>query len=350
VYSSGRWFRRHTTATALLDGLKTAVWVVPLTVLIWVYAEQEQSKDEGGQQVQFEVYSADPDRIVTLLRPGDDIALVGIRGPKANVENVKRLLQKPEPQVRIRIPANVQTSMLNYAIASEIASAPIFKSNGVTVTSVSPGSVQINVEQIKEITIDVKAPPGAPIVGDPIFTPSSVKLRAPSGAIEKATADGKPIFAYARIPTSGDAAKPGQHDNVILKLDLPVDGEHVTLTPPTVSASYLVKQNDTTENLESLPIRRSYPGEMDADWAVEAQPTISNVRIKGPKDKIEQILDHIRTGNNPPYATLRIDSSDKGKTDATKPLEFNLIEPDVMVVDPGSYVVRYSVKRRNPAG
>jgi hypothetical protein len=349
VSSSGRWFRRHLTATALFDGMKTAIWVVPLTVLIWVYAEQEQSKDEGGQQVQFEVHSADPDRIVTLLRPSDDMALIEIHGSKASVENVKRLLQKPEPLVHIRIPANVQTGMSNYVIANEIANSPIFKSNGVVVSSVSPSSVQINVEKFKEITIDVKAPPGAPIVGDPVFTPSSIKLRAPSGAIDKASSDAKPLFAYARIPTSGDLAKPGQHDNVILALDLPVQGENVTATPQQVTASFNIKQNDAREKLDSLSVRRSYPGEMDAEWSVDAPTTVANVNIRGPKDQIDHILERIRTGNNPPYATLRIDSSDKGK-EGTKLLEFNMGEPDVMVIDPGSYQVRYSVKRRNPAG
>src|SRR3954470_1541095 len=89
-----RWVRRHLTTSALIDGLKTAAWVVPLTILIWIYAEQEQASSELGQPILVEVASSAPDKIITLLRPGDNVPTADLRGSKSRLDAVRSELKK----------------------------------------------------------------------------------------------------------------------------------------------------------------------------------------------------------------------------------------------------------------
>src|SRR5689334_21555844 len=46
--------------------LKSLPWVVPLTVLIWVYAEREQLADDPKVPIPIEVRTSDPNRIARI--------------------------------------------------------------------------------------------------------------------------------------------------------------------------------------------------------------------------------------------------------------------------------------------
>ena len=46
--------------------LKNMVWVAPITLLIWVYAEREQSVVEGSIVASIDVKASDASRVVTL--------------------------------------------------------------------------------------------------------------------------------------------------------------------------------------------------------------------------------------------------------------------------------------------
>src|SRR3954470_9055832 len=85
-----RWVRTHTTAEALSDGLKTATWVVPLTILIWVYSEQEQRSEEKSQPVLINVRTTESDRVVTVIGRGADVPTITMTGPKSALESVKQ--------------------------------------------------------------------------------------------------------------------------------------------------------------------------------------------------------------------------------------------------------------------
>src|SRR5215218_435457 len=83
-----RWVRNHTTADALSDGLKTATWVVPLTILIWVYSEQEQRSEEKNQPVLINVRTTESDRVVSIIGRNDDVPTITMTGPKSALESV----------------------------------------------------------------------------------------------------------------------------------------------------------------------------------------------------------------------------------------------------------------------
>src|SRR5438445_7384424 len=89
-----RWYRRHLTAEALLDAAKTSVWVVPLTILVWVYAEQQQHLPVQDQTLQVDFRASTPDRIVTLANRRDDMIMVDLDGSNAAVSAVKEEINR----------------------------------------------------------------------------------------------------------------------------------------------------------------------------------------------------------------------------------------------------------------
>src|SRR3954452_24086106 len=63
-----RWIRRHTSRDDVVSGLKTLMWVVPLTLLIWVYAEGAQETPQRSVPILISVKSNDPNRVVKLVK------------------------------------------------------------------------------------------------------------------------------------------------------------------------------------------------------------------------------------------------------------------------------------------
>src|SRR5258706_9196582 len=77
----------------VVDVLKTFAWVAPLTVLIWIYAEREQSVPYSGVSFPIELRTTDSNRLVTLRDPSDHNVVATLLGPRTAVERVMRELQ-----------------------------------------------------------------------------------------------------------------------------------------------------------------------------------------------------------------------------------------------------------------
>src|SRR5689334_9844341 len=67
-----RSFRDAFGKQQLLDALKAFLWVAPLTILIWIYAEREQLATRKNFRVPVEIRSADPRQVITITSPADE--------------------------------------------------------------------------------------------------------------------------------------------------------------------------------------------------------------------------------------------------------------------------------------
>src|SRR3954470_2449441 len=82
-----RWARETFNREQLISSLKSLLWVAPLTLLIWIYAEREQQKDQPAQ-FQVEVRSGTPGQVARLAdQSGSQVAMVSamLRGPKGRL-------------------------------------------------------------------------------------------------------------------------------------------------------------------------------------------------------------------------------------------------------------------------
>jgi hypothetical protein len=357
-----QWLRRHSTREGLADAVRTGAWVVPLTILIWIYAEQQQRTDEPKVPVLVKLHSSDPDRIITALRRSDEQPLVDLRGPKSAIEALKAELSRAgeNPLIDVEVPNTYPPGIHDLNIDTEIARAGIFKKYGVEVTSVLPSIIQVQIDTLVNAELEVRPSPNANI-DSAVFEPKTIKIRLPSDLLSEAQRKlGNNLAVYAEIPASGDLAAPGvPHEKIPLRIDLPAElqGEKVTIVNgPTVNATYIVKGSFVDDQIQSLIIRHSYAGELDKEWVVEGTNAsiLNNVDIRGPRDACERVKNRAATNDAPvPYATLNIDVIDKPKAGKTsdrlvKKLEYSLGEPDVSPKDPNR-TIEVTIRKRAAA-
>ena len=106
--------------------MKTAAWVVPLTILIWVYAEQEQPTEGNEQVVLIRVRNDDSNRVVTVMNPHDLNPIITMKGPRTSIQKVKRELDQQGEDGRlisVDVPPNFEPGKNNLNIAAAIESA-----------------------------------------------------------------------------------------------------------------------------------------------------------------------------------------------------------------------------------
>src|SRR5690348_958680 len=87
-------FAARFTRENIISNLKTLAWVVPLTLLIWIYAEREQVASMKDVSVPFELASVDPNVAVSLSRAQDKNLLLELQGPQARLQDVLTALQR----------------------------------------------------------------------------------------------------------------------------------------------------------------------------------------------------------------------------------------------------------------
>lgn len=354
------WLRRHLTADALTESAKTAMWVVPMTILIWIYSEQEQRKDAPDEPVLITLRSTEADRIVSLLKPGDAVPLVDLRGPKASIERVKTELNRAGDNhlVTIEVPPGLQ-GVRDVFISSQIERAPIFLENGIEIMKVVPSTIQVRIDTLVQRELEVVPSTNANIEGDAVFEPKIVKIRVPSEVyrIAQAKLGDKGLVAYAQFPANGEPASPGSHERVSFSVQLPpeLQGDHTTLLgSPNVSATYNVKATIVSAEIPSLIIRTSFAGRLAEQVSVKTESTLGNVQISGPKAKCDAIIERATTNTPPvPYATIKIDGGDAptgAQTSGTvsKTLEYSLSDKDVIVTEPNR-TIDVTITRRPTA-
>src|SRR3954466_15792721 len=87
-------FRRFTaslTRENIVSNLKTLAWVVPLTLLIWIWAEREQVQPAKDVTVPFELVSVDNNRIITNTSRDNNLVLE-LSGPQARLQELRNKL------------------------------------------------------------------------------------------------------------------------------------------------------------------------------------------------------------------------------------------------------------------
>lgn len=335
-----RLARHLPTSDGFVDFLKTLIWVAPLTLLIWVYAEREQNVTQAGIIVPIEVRTSDPSRIVTLRGPADKNIVLELSGPRAKLDHIRDLL-KPNPKggapLVIDIDPQIGAGENKPLTISQINDNAIFKSNGITVKSAQPPYLVVDIDTYEEREIPVAAPPEvAGLLSDQTrFSPDTVKVRAPKALFESQPK--QPVFVYADLAKREELkTTTGQ-----LKLEsVPVywgsgsGRENVHLSPATVTANLDIKQRDIEYTIPSVAITKETPLGFEENSTVKYEQTISNVVVTGPREQIELLKKDFKV-----KAVLEITNFDKGVKNLKRPLQFKL--------PPGVSLTTDSLKRAN---
>jgi hypothetical protein len=308
--------------------LKTLVWVAPLTLLIWIYAERENSVKAPPESVSIDVKTSDSNRLVTLRRPPDKNIIVELEGPRAKLDKVHEELQPKangKAAVQIEVDPLIGLGGQELLTVGQINNLPIFKNNGVTVKSAQPPYLFVDIDRFEEADAQVVAPKElADVLENARFVPDTVKIRAPSQLLHKAEADlkGNPLTVTA------DIAKRAELKGKTGKVDL--EGvlvywtyrENVTISPARVAANLVIRQQYVQYTLpKAVPIVKETPFDFENRYFVDYLSSIPNVVVKGPADVIEELK---KGGASKIRARLEIKGNDPPRTQIKRPLEFNL--------------------------
>jgi hypothetical protein len=293
-----RLTRHFPSGGQFVNFLKNLVWVIPLTLLIWVYAEREQTVTLSTEPISIDVRTNAHDRIVNLRLPRDKNIIVELSGPRAQIDRVRELLRpRPGPNseaaVQIYVDPQIDTGPQQLLTVSQINNLPVFKNNGITVKSAQPPYLSVDIDVFETRNVPVRPPPEiAGMLSDQTrFVPDVVEIRAPKLDLEKADAEGA-LFVYANLPKRDELkVKTGLYSVENVPVYWPRQRENVSLTPLTVSARLDIKQRDAEYTIPSVPIVKQSTADFDQHYVLvfTGGSTIPNGAVTGPLEQIELI-------------------------------------------------------------
>lgn len=284
--------------------LKTWSIVIPVTLLIWVFAEAESLRTLNVA-TSFAVRApADQRQVVEAVddagQPLPDGGAarrrtVSIEGPSAAIQRAETILREGIVLTPGMGDFASSRGSRELDLAALLRSYPPLQGLGVTIKSVDPPRVRVVVDDVVErkVSVVVELPDGQ-TDGPPVVTPPEVIMRIPSEAAAKLP-DG--AQAIARIDrTTWDRLVPGRRENTQVSVQLPkaLDGvRNVSITPARVTVDLTVRSRTDSVTIPTVPVHLRAPAAELERWDVKirGRALLNDVKITGPADIIQRIRD-----------------------------------------------------------
>lgn len=334
-------------AERVISFFKTLAWVAPLTVLIWIYAEREQSATQSNISFPIEIRTPDGSRIVTLKEPADQNVTAQLTGPRTVLEQFIRDLQSGgsgHPALQIVLGSNLDKGEYPYDAAKMISETPLFTRQGINIKDVLPRTLRVEIDDYESRLLPVRASQDNASLQEFVFVPATVEVRAPSHLFKKLEADPSKLVVIADTSKLASLTEPKRYDVAGLPVQAAFKGDHVTVTPSTVGAQFIIARPDAETTLGSVPVWSFAPPPVNHKYEVDYKTkTVNNVVIKGPPKEIAAI----KSGDFSVVAALDITPDDAATPKAphhTK-LRFNL-PPGVTVVSSDPDAVDFTLIER----
>ena len=337
-----RAIRRRLSMESTRESLKTLVWVAPLTVLIWFYAERKAATAPVKVQFSVEVTSPVPGQIVKTDAKVAGSFSAKLNGPLGSVTDAQReLLKRP---LRIQLKADEPLNVERTLVADVIERSEFFNAYaGVTVSDVTPAELVYRIDRISErqVPIRIRDELQAQLSDVPAFDPPTVKVIGPEETLKQADAANE-LVAYADFAGRTELRTPGAHDLFNVPLRLASTRSDLSLATTYTLAKVQVKQPDQTRVIGSVPIWiAASPPVLDRFTIELKEATIDRVTCIGPDDAIASLDKRVLTAR----LTVTIDKS-RSTEWQTGEVTYDL--PARVTVDPASArrTVQFKVKPR----
>lgn len=355
------WFRYTFSRDRLLNGLRNLLWVAPLTLLIWIYAEREQISPEPNVVVPIEVTTNDPNWVVSLLRPSDPTIIATLSGPKAQVEWVIQDIHNTDPRfgsgpVRIEVNKNLGAGERRID-ASRISNDPRFISHGVTVSSCQPAWLDVYLDPMVTREVEVTAVSKPSNVANVTFNPRTVQVRGPESVLDKARASGR-LVAEANISgrqelvglNNQPESKPIPLSDVKVTLPKDLEKRNVSVVGPAVVQAEVSVKPGKDLTLQYVNVEVQVPVDVLEAYRITFEKTLPNVTVTGPEaiiDKMSSAAPTFADFKPKPVATFEVsqeEASAAGDGPHPKTVEFKL--PPGVSYKSGPSTVTYTLTPR----
>jgi hypothetical protein len=338
-----RWARKTFTRENTKSALASMIWVVPLTVLIWVYGAQNSMTDQP-LSVNLSLASSDPKQVLTPFEANRSVQLT-LHGSEAAMQQVVQTLSEPGNSGLV-VPVNesLQIGSVELNSVEQLNQAPLLKNNGVTVINCNPSTLQVIVDELQQRDVPVVLPNDPTLnLASATFDPPTVEVSGPSRGLESPA--GTRLEATVDVATLGPL-RPGMHTAEVRVLP-PNPG--LTVSPATVKATLNVREEDEHLTLAAVPIWPCGPSTFLAKYHVQySQPTLNNVVVYGPPEKIAQLK-----GDQPaftPIAWFRVTPEDVGRPSTPRQLKFDLPDGVHVTNADSQHTVDVQVMPEQPSG
>ena len=302
---SGRRLRRGWTRQRAKDVFFTLVYVVPLTLLIWVWAQDQQIETATQQNVTVAVNHTDAQKVVTLLgteggerlkeRPDGAILVdLTLQGPRAGLDRVIRTLRDESPgspfKVELHGSAARQTTV---GLRDPLADSPLLRDAGVGVLEVSPADVIVSIEDKRQVQATVVAGgklPAEELAAPPVFDPPTVAVEGPADLIGKLVGPDGGFQVVADLPAD---AEPGEQTQTV-PVHLPQRVGKlpaVSLGRPDVKATFTRRPKQQVElALGPVALVVAKPAAMEATVVGRTErDTLSGLVVEGSREAIARL-------------------------------------------------------------
>lgn len=313
-----------------IQSLKTFLWVAPLTVLIWIYAEREQLATQLGVQARVQLQLSNPAERILIGSAEQPSISLDLQGPRANLDAVRdQLLSGRKLELLVTEDVNFDSDI---SVADRIARSDLLTKNAVVVIAVRPASLHVRVDAKMAIPRPITIQPTQQLVGTVTFDPAEVTVTGPQSVLSDPN-------VQSRLVVYADMAKfvgktPGRYDETV-KLFLKEPIENVALETKTAHAKVEIVTATQGTRL-TFPVMVLVPAAIlkEDKYKIEAQaPTLPNVEVSGPAASIRLLTE----GKFIPEVVVKIppDQLVGGKTVSIRLKAENYrVPPDVTVTNP----------------
>ena len=294
--------RRNRSGPSLAGVSRTVLWVAPLTLLIWVWAQDQQIDQRQTGGLTFELEPAEGYYVTVLAAGrspgsvvGDDAVSVSLtlRGPRAGLTRVMRALRDETSQVR-QIAINEEPGAniavdLQQMIESSPLVAELLGDAGVSIVEVAPAAADVQIEGIDTVPATPTLPDAitAQLAQPPTFDPPEVQFIGPSSALESLGLNtGSVTLDFNQAVKGGD-------NSATLQVLLPEDAMAmgVRAVPDAVRVNYTGKDAAIeTYTIDALAIHVEKVAQAEREYRVEVEQfEVKNIDVRGPAATIAAI-------------------------------------------------------------
>ncbi|MEL7484659.1 MAG: hypothetical protein AAFN41_09920, partial [Planctomycetota bacterium] len=328
--------------SGLLSMLRTFVIVTVLTGLVWVVAEGESLARERLESPV--TITGDPQLGLVMVPANGSVwggrVVVELEGGAAAISQIRETLRtgfRLEPGLE-GVPAEPGEHTLD--LAAVVRALPVFDGSGITVRTVEPERVDIELVQLltREYDVVVRLPDGID-VSSVVAEPRRVRLTYPDAA---AAAIDRGVEIVADVPRDqAEAVAIGSRSTIrdvpLMLPDVLAGSPFASLDPASVSVIATLEQREESVTLDAVPVRIQRPAFQAERWMVrvaESDQLLSGVVVTGPSDLIAQI----RSNELRIFATVNLTPDDldaqiteKAVTFAELPTPLRFEAPDSRV-------------------
>ena len=327
---SGRRLRRGWTRERLTEIGLTLVYVVPLTLLIWVWAQDQQIETATQQNVSVSIGHIDAQKVVTFVgtegdeplrkggRAGEILVNLTLQGPRVGLNQVLRFLRDEAGRgggdspfkLDLQGPAVERTTV---ALRDRLAESQFLRDAGVGVLEVAPGDVIVRVEEKRRVEATVVA--GGDLAADelaapPLFDPPTVTIDGPASLVDRLVGPDGTARVIADLPQNAEAGE--QTRTVAIHaagaLTKP-EVDRLSLSRPDVQAKFSRKAKQQVElPLGPVVLLISKPTVMEKRVTAAAERDVLNgLVVQGPSD----VINRLRADPSGVQATVTLQRDDE---------------------------------------